>query len=208
MDDRILSAGEAAKLLGVSLSTLRRLVEAGQVPCFRMASGHRRFRLSQVRPDLIKINEAARRTIGYARVCSQAWRPNLEAQEVLISEYCNGAGLAHEQLSDVAAGFNNYRSGFRFMLSEVLAGRVERVVITHRERLGRFGGEIFLSVCAASGVQVVILNAGPTDDLSDDLNADLADAGALFASDFFGMRSARIADLVRELASKAGMEDG
>ncbi len=204
MADRIISIGEVSKLLGVSNTTVRRMVDKGQIPSFNTPSGHRRFRLSQVRPDLVELSEQGKRTIGYARVCHVNWKEVLDAQEVLIAEYCAEIGVRFEQRSDIGAGFNNYRSGFRYLLAEVLAGRVDRVVMTHRERLGRHGGELVLSVCGALGVQVVILNTGPSDDLSDDLNADLADAGTLFASDFFGVRSGRMTALVDALAKQTG----
>ncbi|MDW7981366.1 MAG: helix-turn-helix domain-containing protein [Thermomicrobium sp.] len=46
--DRWLSIDEAARLLGVGQSTLRRWSDAGLVPVFRTAGGHRRFREADV----------------------------------------------------------------------------------------------------------------------------------------------------------------
>ena len=53
--DRLLTIGEAAKALGVSISTLRRWEDEGRlVPEERTAGGQRRYRLSKLRPELCR----------------------------------------------------------------------------------------------------------------------------------------------------------
>jgi diguanylate cyclase (GGDEF)-like protein/excisionase family DNA binding protein len=47
-DRRWLRLGAAADLLGVSITTLRRWSDAGKIPCYRSAGGHRRFRRSDI----------------------------------------------------------------------------------------------------------------------------------------------------------------
>lgn len=44
----LLGVSEAAKLLGVSAPTLRRLADSGQLPAFRLPSGWRRFDANEV----------------------------------------------------------------------------------------------------------------------------------------------------------------
>lgn len=50
--DRWLELGEAAQLLGVHFSTLRRWANEGQVPCYRTPGGQRRFKQSELRAFL------------------------------------------------------------------------------------------------------------------------------------------------------------
>lgn len=45
---RWLRVAEAAGLLGVSVNTLRRWTDAGRIPCYRSAGGHRRYRSGDV----------------------------------------------------------------------------------------------------------------------------------------------------------------
>jgi diguanylate cyclase (GGDEF)-like protein/excisionase family DNA binding protein len=47
-EDRAVTLGQAAKLLGISASTLRRWTEDGRVNAVRTSGGHRRFRLSEL----------------------------------------------------------------------------------------------------------------------------------------------------------------
>jgi excisionase family DNA binding protein len=46
--DRWLELGEAAQLLGVHFTTLRRWANEGQVPCYRTPGGQRRFKESEL----------------------------------------------------------------------------------------------------------------------------------------------------------------
>jgi excisionase family DNA binding protein len=51
-NDRWLELGEAAQLLGVHFTTLRRWANDGQVPCYRTPGGQRRFKESELRAFL------------------------------------------------------------------------------------------------------------------------------------------------------------
>ena len=49
MDKRSLNVSQAAEQLGVSVDTVRRLADTGQLPCYRLPSGYRRFDACNVR---------------------------------------------------------------------------------------------------------------------------------------------------------------
>ena len=49
--DRFLNIGQAAKLCGVSVKTLRRWEQSGKITPTYTAGGHRRYELAQLRPD-------------------------------------------------------------------------------------------------------------------------------------------------------------
>ncbi len=67
--DRLLTIGQASKLLGVSVSTLRRWERTVKILPIRLDSGHRRYVASDLKPGLMPEGEA-RATIAYARVSS------------------------------------------------------------------------------------------------------------------------------------------
>jgi diguanylate cyclase (GGDEF)-like protein/excisionase family DNA binding protein len=68
-DGQWLRLGPAARLLGVSINTLRRWSDAGRVPCYRSAGGHRRF----ARKDLDAI--LAKQAGGGAGAAGRRARP-------------------------------------------------------------------------------------------------------------------------------------
>lgn len=66
-----LTSRQAAERLGVALNTLHRLADIGEVPCYRTAGGHRRFRDDDLTAAL------ERRQTGeviHAEVKAEAWR--------------------------------------------------------------------------------------------------------------------------------------
>ncbi len=55
-DDRpYLSAGQAARILGVSPKTLNRWADEGRIPCVVTGAGHRRFREEAIRAVAISM---------------------------------------------------------------------------------------------------------------------------------------------------------
>ncbi len=68
--DRLIAIGEAAEALGVSITTLRRWEVEGKMIPERTASGHRRYDLSKLKPEIFHAAVNTRRTIAYARVSS------------------------------------------------------------------------------------------------------------------------------------------
>ncbi|MGC8530160.1 MAG: IS607 family transposase, partial [Leptospirillia bacterium] len=69
--DRLVGIGEAAKALGVSITTLRRWEAEGRLIAEHTPGGHRRYDLAKLRPEWFRAADMAnRRTIAYARVLS------------------------------------------------------------------------------------------------------------------------------------------
>jgi diguanylate cyclase (GGDEF)-like protein/excisionase family DNA binding protein len=75
-DGRWLRLGPAAKLLGVSLNTLRRWSDSGDIPCYRSAGGHRRYDRTELQAILSE-QRAAETTAseGGGRAAGKARRP-------------------------------------------------------------------------------------------------------------------------------------
>lgn len=69
--DRYLTIKEASQLLGVSVSTLRRWEKEDRlVPDLRTEGNQRRYRLSSIRPEILRPDYSKKKTIGYDRVSS------------------------------------------------------------------------------------------------------------------------------------------
>ncbi|MDL2408720.1 MerR family DNA-binding transcriptional regulator, partial [Rhizobium calliandrae] len=64
-----MSIGEAAKVLGVSITMLRRWEAEGRLVAEHTPGGHRRYDLVKLRPEQFRAaQDATRKTIAYARV--------------------------------------------------------------------------------------------------------------------------------------------
>ncbi|TNV93914.1 IS607 family transposase, partial [Xylella fastidiosa] len=64
-----------------------------------------------------------------------------------------------------------------------------RLVITHKDRLLRFGAELVFALCEAKNVEVVILNQGQDTSFEEDLAKDVLEIITVFSARLYGSRS-------------------
>jgi hypothetical protein len=55
---------------------------------------------------------------------------------------------------------NYHKKGLKKLLPAILDNDVGRLVLTHKDRLLRFGAELVFGICEAKQVEAVILNQG------------------------------------------------
>lgn len=188
--DRIVSISEAAKALGVSITTLRRWETDGKLVAEHTAGGHRRYNLTKLRPELFRAaDEAKRKTVAYARVSSHDQKADLERQKQVLELYCARQGWTFEVIADLGSGMNYHKKGLKRLLDAIIDGRIGRLVITHKDRLLRFGAELVFAICAAKNVEVVILNQGEDTTFEEDLAKDVLEIITLFSARLYGSRS-------------------
>jgi predicted site-specific integrase-resolvase len=190
MSRKMVSVHEAAEFLGVSAQTLRRWEREGKlIPDERTPGGRRRYDLARLRPEQFHAPEAARRTIAYARVSSHDQKDDLERQKQVLERYCARQGWKFEVIADLGSGMNYHKKGLERLLDAILRGEVWRLVITHKDRLLRFGAELVFAICEAKGVEVVILNHGEDTTFEEDLAKDVLEIITVFSARLYGVRS-------------------
>jgi putative resolvase len=188
--DRLVSISKAAKVLGVSISTIRRWEYEGKIaPVKRHAGKHRRYDLSKITSGTLSSTSDVRKTIAYARVSSRDQKKALERQKELLELYCASQGWTFELMSDLGSGMNYYKKGLKRLLNEILAGKVTRLVLTHKDRLLRFGAELVFAICQAKEVEVIILNKGEEGRFEEDLAKDVLEIITVFSARLYGRRS-------------------
>ena len=84
-----------------------------------------------------------------------------------------------EEIADLGSGMNYNKKGLKRLLDDVVEGRIGRLVITHKDRLLRFGAELVFAICEAKNVEVVILNQGEDTTFEEDLAKDVLEIGVL-----------------------------
>ncbi len=190
MSRQMVSIHEAAKFLGVSPQTLRRWEREGRfLPDERTIGGRRRYNLARLRPEQFHLPESDRRTIAYARVSSHDQKDDLERQKQVLELYCARQGWTFDVIADLGSGMNYQKKGLKRLLNDILAGKVGRLVIPHKDRLLRFGAELVFAICEAKNVEVVILNQGEDTTFEDDLAKDVLEIITVFSARLYGSRS-------------------
>lgn len=205
--NRLITIGKAAETLGVSITTLRRWELEGKMKPERTAHGHRRYDLNKLRPELFQQAENAKRTIAYARVSSHDQKADLERQKQVLELYCAKQGWTFEVLSDLGSGMNYHKKGLKRLLHDIMEGQIGRLVITHKDRLLRFGAELVFAMCEAKKVEVVILNQGEDTTFEEDLAKDVLEIITVFSARLYGSRSRKnqkLLDGVKKVVQESG----
>ena len=202
---RLLSIKQTANQLGVSVSTLRSWDETGVLVAQRTPKGHRRYDLSKINPNLTRNKvEQQRKTIAYARVSSHDQKPDLQRQIEMLKLYCSSQGWSFEVISDLGSGMNYHKKGLKRLLDDILDNKIDRLVLTHKDRLLRFGAELVFALCEARQVEVVIINQGENLSFEEELAQDVLEIITVFSARLYGSRSKKNKKLIE--AVKASLE--
>jgi predicted site-specific integrase-resolvase len=113
----------------------------------------------------------------------------LERQKQVLGLYCAHQGWTFEVISDLGSGMNYHKKGLKRLLGAILDNQVGRLVLTHRDRLLRFGAELVFAICEAKNVEVVILNQGEDTSFEEDLAKDVLEIITVFSARLYGSRS-------------------
>ena len=95
--------------------------------------------------------------IGYARVSSHDQKNDLVRQQQLLEAF---QGWRHEIIADLGSGLNYKKKGLQRLLELILFKRIHRLVLTHKDRLLRFGSELIFALCEIQDIEIVIINQG------------------------------------------------
>lgn len=197
--DKLYSIGEAAKYLGVSVSTLRRWEIDGKLVPERTQGQQRRYPISLLASNLTKVSSQNRLTLAYARVSSYDQKSDLERQKQLLEMYCASKGWSFEIVSDLGSGMNYNKKGLKRLINSILMGEIGRLVITHKDRLLRFGAELIFSICEMKNVEVIIVNQGNEPTFEEELAKDVLEIITVFSARLYGSRSNKNKKIIENL---------
>ena len=190
MSRKLVSIHAAAEFLGVAAQTLWRWEREGTlIPDARTPGGRRRYDRARLRPDQFHAPAAARRTIAYARGSRHDQKDDRERQKQVLARYGARQGWTFEVIADLGSGMTYHQKDLKRLLDEVVEGRIGRLVITHKDRLLRFGAELVFAICAAKHVEVVLLNQGEDTPCEEDLAQDGREIITVFSARLYGSRS-------------------
>jgi excisionase family DNA binding protein len=191
----------AAKALGVSTSTLRRWERSGKLKPARTVGGQRRYNLAELQPRRFSVLPETRKSIAYARVSTHDQKADLERQKQVLELYCASQGWPFEVIADLGSGMNYQKKGLKKLLDDVLADKVGRLVLTHKDRLLRFGAELVFAICQAKDVEVVIINHGADTSFEQELAGDVLEIITVFSAKLYGSRSHKKQKLIAGVRS-------
>jgi predicted site-specific integrase-resolvase len=76
-------------------------------------------------------------------------------------------------------------------------------VLSHKDRLLRFGSELVFSLCEHFGVEVIIINASEESTFEEDLANDVIEIVTVFSARLYGSRSDKNKQVMEQLQEVA-----
>ena len=93
-------------------------------------------------------------------------------------------------LSEVGSGLNDKRKKLHQLLDMVMQGKVDRVFVTYRDRLTRFGFNYLEKICNYHNVKIIVVkDITKEKSVQEELTEDMMALIASFSGKLYGMRS-------------------
>jgi putative resolvase len=186
-----LSAGEAARALGVSVKTIQRWDKAGLLPVMRTKTNQRRIQASVI-DSLLKGQGKALRCAIYARVCSakQEQEGHLTRQTERLRTVARERGYQVVALiAEQASSLNEKRKGMKKLLTLIDQQAIDVVLIEYPDRLVRFGFGYLEEAFHWRQVRIEVVEPPKAQSPTEESVADLLSIVTVFSGRLYGSRA-------------------
>lgn len=151
-----MKAKQVLQLLNISQPTLGHYCKRGLIHYDLTPTGKRIYHDKDVYSILN--NSQKRKNYIYARVSTTSQKSDLANQLESLNSFCMNSGIQVDGVfQDIASGisFENRKQFFE-LLDDVLEYKVEKVVITYKDRLSRVGFDLFYHLFRKFGTEIVV----------------------------------------------------
>lgn len=151
--------GKVSEEIGVSIQTIRRWEREGKIKSERTEGGHRRYDLDEVISYAErKKNPPEKVAVGYVRVSTNKEEDDLKHQKQLIELYCAAKGCKYRIIEEIGSDIDYEKEGLKELIRAMEQNEMSHLVLTHTDRLVRYGSEIIFEICRLRGIEVIVLN--------------------------------------------------
>ena len=160
-----MTAQEVLRILQITRPTLTKYVKTGQIKVIIKGNGRYDYDADSVYKMLNK--DIERKTYIYARVSTPKQKTDLDNQIQLLKTFCFQNGYVINGIyQDIASGISfEKRTQFFNMLDDIIAGKVNRIIITYKDRLSRVGFELFSYLFRKYGREIIVISEIGSDKL-------------------------------------------
>lgn len=183
-----LRVGQAAKVLGISPSTVRLWCRQGKLGYHMSITGEKIFypsELEDFKREKLGLAPAEGKIFFYVRSSND----NDVLIETQLEKLRATYGEPDKVFQDKASGLNEKRPGLKALLNAVKReeGKV-KVYVTNKDRLTRFGFTYLVALLDAYGAEVVVLDSSETREPHAVLMEDFMSLLASFSGKFYRLR--------------------
>lgn len=187
---------QAAELIGVSASTLRRYTEEGRITETRNPAGQRIYTQANIDAFMGKPT-LERKTVFYVR-SSDNDNVKIDDQIALLTK---AYGEPARVYKDKASGLNEKRSGLQSLILNAGKHNYTTIAVTQKDRLTRFGFTYLEQLFTTYNVEIVVLGEETAKALPEELLQDFMSLVASFSGKFYRLRGY---EQQQQLIAKAG----
>ena len=209
MNEEFVSIGKAAKYLGMSIDGLRKWEADGVLIPKRTPTGHRRYRMSDLKTLMHEnpSHQPATSCVIYARVSTKKQEDagNLDRQIGRLSAFATEKGWRIvDVVTDTASGLNENRRGLQKVLQKIANKEISKVVVEYKDRLARFGFSYLTAYVQAFGGEIIVMDQEEKDE-QQELVEDLIAITTSFSARIYGKRGGKkLVDAVQTILQTEG----
>ena len=189
----------AARICGVCSKNLRRWEMRGVICPSRTPGGHRRYVREALREFLEtgeyppKLTESTGIAAVYGRVSASKQKKDLQTQILALSHRAQMDGFTPKIYTDIGSGLNDKRPRFLRLLMDAVDRRFDRLYITYRDRLARFGTHSYEEIFRALHNPIICIRETSDGSLESRLVQDVIALITSFAGKLHRCRRGKIA---------------
>lgn len=185
------------ELLNVSLGTVQNMTKDGRLIAIRNTKDRRMITRDSLIAYLdsigLLISDDGRVDVIYARVSThkQKERGDLDRQIQSLKDFAiNKNPKSLETITDVASGLNDNRKGLNKIIRMVQTDSIDRVFVSYKDRLTRFGFNYLKAICDYHNTEIIIMSSETTTkSTSEELAEDIVSIIHSFSGKMYGLRS-------------------
>lgn len=159
-----LPSRKASQVLGLHPNTLRKYADNGTIHTIKNNAGQRLYDVQ----SYINLSSSVDEFVCYCRVSSKKQQDDLQRQVAYMSSLYPNATV----IQDIGSGINYKRKGLQTLLERLIKGDKFTLVVDHKDRLVRFGFELFEFLFNQNNGKILVLNnnsGDPQTELTNDI---------------------------------------
>ena len=197
---KYVSAKEAKKYFQISGQTLKVWKDTNKILT-------KQFSQKKILYDIDSVNNITdnRKNVIYARVSCSNQKQSLDNQIELIKSYMISRGIKVDDIyAEIASGINEDRNELSRLIHDIDNEQINKVYITFKDRLTRFGFNYLKSMFENHGTEIIVLdnNEDTNEDYKNELVEDLISIIHRYSNKLYSNRRKELKEIEKILKNE------
>lgn len=178
---------KALQILGIHYNTLYKLVKLEKIETLKIGRNNV-YNVEKFLRNNNKTYMKEKINICYCRVSSKKQSEDLERQK----KYMKEKYPTYQIIYDIGSSLNFKRKGLLKIINDAIDGKINEIVIAHKDRLARIGYELIeMIVNKYSNGKITILNKNKNETPTEEITKDIISIMNIYVAKINGFRKYR-----------------